>query len=312
MMNRIIPILLLFATALSPIASNAAYRSFYRDDVVAGTLAVGKTTIATTSVALDVNGALLGRSSVTVQGAANLTSTLNVTGAAALASTLGVVGNASVGGIFKSVGAAEMQSTLGVISNTSVGGIFKAVGAAEMQSTLGVIGNASVAGTFTVVGATSLGTLTGKPVLASNVNSQSATDGQVFVADGAGAASFATIGTASASTYSPTLTNGANVAASTTNTWFYSRIGDIVSATGRISVDPTAAAGTSTNVDISIPVASNFTVTTDLAGTCGSEAVTDESSIIYSDSTSDRAELIFSAQDTANHILMCSFKYIVK
>lgn len=71
----------------------------------------------------------------------------------------------------------------------------------------------------------------------------------------------------SSGTYVPTLTNGANVAASTPFDHRWMRIGNNVMITGRIFIDPTAGAVT-TALNISLPIAqNNFTSLVQAAGT---------------------------------------------
>lgn len=58
-----------------------------------------------------------------------------------------------------------------------------------------------------------------------------------------------------ASIYTPTLTNGGNVQASTSHVATYQRVGSIVNVAGTVDIDPTAGAA-STTLRISLPVAS--------------------------------------------------------
>lgn len=112
-------------------------------------------------------------------------------------------------------------------------------------------------------------------------------------------------------TYTPTLTNTTNVAASTANPFQYSRVGSTVTVSGAISVDPTAAAPTSTQLGISIPIASNFADSTNAAGSAHSSATEDEHFVIYADATNDRVTLEGMAKATANHTVWVQFTYRV-
>lgn len=77
------------------------------------------------------------------------------------------------------------------------------------------------------------------------------------------------VGTISSGTYEPTLTNGTNVAASAAKPANWIRIGNIVTVTGTLLIDPTSA-NTLTQLSISLPIASN------LAGNeCGGVASND-------------------------------------
>lgn len=91
-------------------------------------------------------------------------------------------------------------------------------------------------------------------------------------------------------TYTPTITDGANVAASSANDAFYIRVGNNVSVWGRFDIDPTSAA-TLTVFDVSLPIASDLANLWDLAGVfvnggLGSGNV----GAMKADPTDDRAE----------------------
>lgn len=66
--------------------------------------------------------------------------------------------------------------------------------------------------------------------------------------------------------WTPTITNGANVAASTPNAnCFYIRLGAFVLAYGTLEIDPTSAS-TLTGLELSLPVSSNFSSFRQLVG----------------------------------------------
>jgi hypothetical protein len=66
------------------------------------------------------------------------------------------------------------------------------------------------------------------------------------------------------STYTPTLTNTTNIAASTAAVCQYFRINDMVTICGRVDIDPTAAAAI--ELRMSLPIASSFTSDTHAGG----------------------------------------------
>lgn len=74
-------------------------------------------------------------------------------------------------------------------------------------------------------------------------------------------------------TYTPTLTNGANVAASTAYESQWIRIDDIVNVSGKVDVDPTAAL-TATVLGVSLPIPSVIGAEEDVSGVCGQHSVT--------------------------------------
>ncbi len=88
-------------------------------------------------------------------------------------------------------------------------------------------------------------------------------------------------------TYTPTGYAVTNVDSVTANKAIYSRIGDTVTVSGYVAVDPTAAGGTYTRADLSIPIASNFASTVDLSGVA--IAYTGQVFAIQADATNDRA-----------------------
>lgn len=111
-------------------------------------------------------------------------------------------------------------------------------------------------------------------------------------------------------TYTPTLTDGTNIAASTPYPSHYIRVGNEVTVSGVADVDPTAGAGTASTLGISLPIASNFAATTDCLGTAASATVL-ETGGIGADTGNDRALLSFLAQTTANHAIFYHFTYTV-
>jgi hypothetical protein len=111
-------------------------------------------------------------------------------------------------------------------------------------------------------------------------------------------------------TYTPTLTNVANVAASTAQVCQYFRVGNMVTVCGQLSIDPTTTA-TLTTLGISLPIASNFTTAFQAGGTAAATAVADAVAGIISDATNDRATLQYVCTDVTNHVMAFTFTYQV-
>ncbi len=109
-------------------------------------------------------------------------------------------------------------------------------------------------------------------------------------------------------TYTPSLTNVANLDASTAYVCQYLRVGDTVTVSGRVDVDPTLAA-TSTALGISLPFTSSLANTEDLAGTGASPSVAGQVVAIFADTTNDRANLQFVSGDINNRSTFFSFTY---
>jgi len=112
-------------------------------------------------------------------------------------------------------------------------------------------------------------------------------------------------------TYTPTLTNVANVDATTVGAFRYLQVGNSVTVSGTLAVDATAAA-TFTQVGISLPVASNFTAIGDCCGTCVGDGGSNGSGVVRGDVTNDRAEMFFVPAGTANTTWYVHFTYTVK
>lgn len=118
-----------------------------------------------------------------------------------------------------------------------------------------------------------------------------------------------THGTAIAGVYTPTLTNVANVAASTAYECQYLRLGASVVVSGKVDVDPTAAVAT--QLGISLPIASNIGAVEDCAGTAAGPGIAGQSAAIVGDAVNNRAELQWIAVDITNQPMFFIFMYQV-
>lgn len=108
-------------------------------------------------------------------------------------------------------------------------------------------------------------------------------------------------------TYTPTITNVTNVAASTSNGAQYLRVGNTVTVSGSVDIDPTAAAATT--IRISLPIASNFATNHDCAGTISSG--NGEVGPVFANIANDNAQVQFTATNTANHTFYYHFTYSI-
>jgi len=112
-------------------------------------------------------------------------------------------------------------------------------------------------------------------------------------------------------TYTPTLAGTLNVDATTAYVCHTTRLGNEVTVTGRLAVDPTAT-GTTT-LTITLPVASAMTATDDLAGQGQANTVAPTlQPTIYADFTNDLAIFYFNAGATTNQVYYFNFTYTVK
>jgi hypothetical protein len=106
--------------------------------------------------------------------------------------------------------------------------------------------------------------------------------------------------------YTPTLTNTTNIAASTAYTTHYTVIGDMVTVWGTVDIDATAAA-TITEMGMSLPFAAGISQIYDLAGTAAFE---DNTSVqIKGDNSNGRAMFRFTPQTNTNNKYSFQFTY---
>lgn len=99
------------------------------------------------------------------------------------------------------------------------------------------------------------------------------------------------IPTTAGTTYTPTLTNVTNVTSSTPHICQYTRIASVVTAF--CSVDVTTTLAVATELDISLPVASNFAASTDANGLGQASSAIATNAYIDADTTNDRVRLKF-------------------
>jgi hypothetical protein len=110
--------------------------------------------------------------------------------------------------------------------------------------------------------------------------------------------------------YTPTITPVANNNNPVTGgEWIYTRVGSIVHVAGIVSITP-AQQATSTQVRISLPVASNFTGAGQLKGVANTTNVS-QSAIVKADVTNDEALIEFVAPDNVLRAWYCVFMYRV-
>ncbi len=117
------------------------------------------------------------------------------------------------------------------------------------------------------------------------------------------------VGLSSSGTYTPTLTAVTNVSASTPFVCMYNRVGSIVTVFWTANIDPTAAAPTSTELGMSLPIASNLASGVDLAGAGNCGATPAQTSVVGADTTNDRASIVFTATSVADATHRGSFMY---
>lgn len=131
--------------------------------------------------------------------------------------------------------------------------------------------------------------------------------GKVLTSDANGGASWQTPGNTDEGSYTPTITNGTNVAASTSYTTRWYRVGDMIYVFGELEIDATSA-GNSTDLSFTLPVGSTLSNTYDLAGTAAHD---DGTSIrIYADTVNGRAQMKFVPNTATANKYSFHFSYL--
>lgn len=112
-------------------------------------------------------------------------------------------------------------------------------------------------------------------------------------------------------TFTPSLTNVTNIAASTASAGQYMRVGNTVTFSGQVNIDPTAAGYTV--LRMTIPVASNFSASRNAAGTFSSLSTTQaDGGGILADTVGDQLEFRYIAVGTANTAFSFHATYLVQ
>lgn len=98
--------------------------------------------------------------------------------------------------------------------------------------------------------------------------------------------------TLASGTYTPSLTDTTNVASSTSYVAQYMRVGSVVTVSGLVDINPTAAS-TNTVLDLSLPIASNFANSQECAGTAAAQGVFGYSVSVLANTTGNTARMQF-------------------
>ncbi len=117
-----------------------------------------------------------------------------------------------------------------------------------------------------------------------------------------------------AGTYTPTLNNTTNIASTTPAVCHYFKIGSQVTVIGSFTVATTLGVNTASTVGISLPIASNFAVTTDASGLGQSPGeITGGPNSVYiqGNVAGDRLEVNFLSGGTSSNLIFFSATYTV-
>jgi hypothetical protein len=104
--------------------------------------------------------------------------------------------------------------------------------------------------------------------------------------------------------YTPTATIVVNVAAATSYQAQYSRVGSVVTVSGKVDITPSAA-GSVAEVGLSLPIASNLGANEDCGGSAATVNIFGEAAAVIADATNDRARVRWIPGTTSS----CSFFY---
>jgi len=236
----------------------------------------------------------------------------------------GTVNGITLTGTVTSTGSLTLGGTLsGVSLTTQVSGTLPiANGGTGSTSTTYCNLATNVTGTLPVAnGGTGATTFTANALLkgnttsavsASNVSDDGST---VTIASGKGFSVARTTVTAPAAadgnvfsgTYTPTSFNTTNIAASTPQSAQYLRVGNTVTVSGQIDIDPTATGFAI--LGLSLPIASAITSAVQLSGVFNCPDA--DGGGVYGDATNDRATFQFTATSASNLTYYYTFTYRV-
>jgi hypothetical protein len=118
------------------------------------------------------------------------------------------------------------------------------------------------------------------------------------------------LSTNSSGVYTPTLTDVANLDSSTAYECQFLKVGNIVTVSGKVDINPTLTA-TLTQLGISLPVASNFGASEDCAGVAFASGIAGQGAAILADTANDRAQLEYISSDITDQPMYFTFTYQV-
>lgn len=120
----------------------------------------------------------------------------------------------------------------------------------------------------------------------------------------------ASISTIDTGTYTPTLTNTTNIDASTAFATNFVRVGSRVIVYGIVNIDPTSSA-TATVLNISLPVATDFSASLTCRGAFGA-VLAERGGVVSGNATDDTARLRWTTEVTGNTEYSFIFGYEIK
>lgn len=112
------------------------------------------------------------------------------------------------------------------------------------------------------------------------------------------------------STYTPSVTNTINVDSATAQVCQYMRVGNVVTVSGEVDIDPTSAS--QTVFELSLPISSNFSATNNVGGGGSANYSSSPGVLIRASSANDTAQFIYTAGATGSADVHFSFTYLVQ
>ena len=112
-----------------------------------------------------------------------------------------------------------------------------------------------------------------------------------------------------AGTYTPTLTNVTNIAASTAYVCQYMRVGNVCTVSGKVDIDATAVGAI--ELGMSLPIASNLASQEQCSGTAVGVTAADDALWVEGDAANNRVAIKCTAIGVANHSNYFTFTYLI-
>lgn len=112
--------------------------------------------------------------------------------------------------------------------------------------------------------------------------------------------------------YTPSTTAITNVTSSSASIAYWVRTGNVVTVNGVITVTPTAASETNTTIQFDLPVASNFTLSSDLSGVAAIRTSSMMSAALYASTVNHTAVMRFESNAASERYFHYVMQYVIK
>jgi hypothetical protein len=229
---------------------------------------------------------------------------LNVAGNTVLGGA-GATLNVSAGAIVVSSGNTAIGGNLTVANNTTLGDASTDLltvnpSAVSWPNNPTHSGNHTFTGNVSTQGSNTLGDALGDTLTVSGGALKVFSDGRVSgnKLHNIGTVTGTTDQFIASGTYNPTITAITNVSSSGINGPFkWTRVGNVVNVSGSVLIIATTAASTATFFDISLPIASNFVLSTDAAGNIANASYL-QNGLISANAINDRLAAVYTCAAT--------------